>query len=119
MKLEFRKSIDEDIDELLMIQSQVFQEDLMKYEDFDTNPACETFEKLQENISKYDHYTILDSEINKIIGALDVRGNDERMHLDKLFIHEDYQGKGIGTSSMQFIEQHFQMSVFGRCIRRI
>ncbi|MEC0089621.1 GNAT family N-acetyltransferase [Paenibacillus macquariensis] len=45
--------------------------------------------------------------MNKIIGALDIRGNDERMHLDKLFNHEDYQSKGIGTSSMQFIEQQF------------
>ncbi|OAB32511.1 hypothetical protein PMSD_16105 [Paenibacillus macquariensis subsp. defensor] len=29
------------------------------------------------------------------------------MHLDKLFIHKDYQGKGIGISSMLFIEQQF------------
>ena len=107
MKLEFRKTIDEDIDILLKIQSQVFQDDLIKYEDFDTNPACETFEKLQDNIRKYQHYTILDSEIKGIIGAIDFRGDNERMHISKLFVHEEYQNKGIGTSSMLFIENQF------------
>ena len=59
MALIFRKSTMEDIEILLPIQKSSFQEDLEKYEDFETNPACETREKLAENIQKFHHFTIL------------------------------------------------------------
>jgi GNAT superfamily N-acetyltransferase len=105
MSLAFRKSTMEDIDILLSIQKDSFQEDLKKYEDLETNPACETFEKLAENIKKYHHFTILDAET--VIGAIDVRGNDERMHIDKVFISPFNQNKGAGTASIQFLEKLF------------
>lgn len=76
MALIFRKSGVEDIEILLPIQKSSFQEDLEIYEDFETSPACETSEKLAENIKKYHHFTILYDDT--IIGAIDVRGNDER-----------------------------------------
>ncbi|MBT2606386.1 GNAT family N-acetyltransferase [Bacillus sp. ISL-53] len=105
MSLVFRKSTMEDIKTLLPIQKASFQEDLEKYEDFGTNPACETPEKLEENIKKYHHFTILDGET--IIGAIDVRGNDERMHIDKVFIAPSIQNKGAGTAAIQFLEKLF------------
>ncbi|MCW9134130.1 GNAT family N-acetyltransferase [Bacillus paramycoides] len=101
----FRKSTMEDIEILLPIQKASFKEDLEKYEDFETSPACETFEKLAENIKKYHHFTILDRET--VIGAIDVRGNDERMHLDKMFISPFNQNKGAGTAAIQFLENQF------------
>lgn len=105
MALIFRKSTLEDIESLLPIQKASFQEDLEKYEDFETNPACETKEKLAENIKRYHHFTILDGDT--VIGAIDVRGNDERMHIDKVFISPESQNKGIGTASIQFLEEKF------------
>ena len=105
MALRFRKSTLEDIEKLLPIQKSSFQEDLEKYEDFETNPACETSEKLAENIKKYHHYTILYDDA--IIGAIDVRGNDERMHIDKVFISPTIQNKGIGTAAIHFLEEQF------------
>ncbi|OCA90335.1 hypothetical protein A8F94_00045 [Bacillus sp. FJAT-27225] len=105
MTIVFRKSVLGDIIHLLSIQKAAFQEDLEKYQDYDTNPACETPEKLAENIKKFYHYTILDGE--KIIGAFDVRGNDNRMHIDKIFIDPSIQNKGIGTSAIHFIEREF------------
>ncbi|WP_158582402.1 GNAT family N-acetyltransferase [Rummeliibacillus sp. POC4] len=105
MALAFRKSTVDDIEILLPIQKASFQEDLEKYEDFETNPACETFEKLAENIKKYHHFTILDEDT--IIGAIDVRGNDERMHIDKVFISPTSQNKGVGTAAIQFLEEKF------------
>ncbi|MEW4427777.1 hypothetical protein AB1I68_09950 [Paenibacillus pabuli] len=52
MPITFKKSTLEDIETLLLLQKAAFQEDLEKYEDFESNPACETYEKLAENISK-------------------------------------------------------------------
>lgn len=105
MSLLFRKSTVEDIESLLPIQKASFQEDLEKYEDFKTNPACETYEKLAENIKKYHHFTILDGQT--IIGAIDLRGNEERMHIDKLFIGPSNQNKGVGTDAILFLEKKF------------
>ena len=105
MTLIIRKSTLEDIEDLLMIQKASFQDDLKKYQDFETNPACETSEKLEENIQKYHHFTIL--EENTIIGAIDVRGNKERMHIDKVFITPSKQNKGTGTMAIQFLEKQF------------
>lgn len=105
MTIIFRKSVLEDINILLSIQKASFQEDLEKYQDYETNPACETPEKLAENIAKFHHYTILDG--GRIVGAIDVRGNDERMHIDKVFIDPFIQNKGIGTTAFQFLEEQF------------
>ncbi|PPA70331.1 GNAT family N-acetyltransferase [Jeotgalibacillus proteolyticus] len=105
MSLNFRKSAMEDIDRLLPIQRASFQDDLEKYEDFETNPACETAEKLTENIRKYHHFTILDGET--VIGAIDVRGNNERMHIDKVFISPGNQNRGAGTEAIRFLEKQF------------
>ncbi|WP_419392814.1 GNAT family N-acetyltransferase [Cytobacillus praedii] len=74
----------------------------MKYEDFETNPACETSEMLAKNIKQYHHFTIVDGET--INGAIDVRGNDERMHIDKVFISPFNQNRGVGTAVIQFLE---------------
>ncbi|PAF33813.1 GNAT family N-acetyltransferase [Paenibacillus sp. 7516] len=105
MFITFKKSVLEDIETLLLLQKAAFQEDLEKYEDFETNPACETYEKLAENIRKYQHFTILEKKT--IIGAIDVRGNDERMHIDKVFISPSNQSKGVGTAAIQFVESQF------------
>lgn len=50
MSLVFRKSTIDDVNALLKIQRASFQEDLEKYKDTETNPACETYDKLAENI---------------------------------------------------------------------
>ncbi|MGP3788297.1 GNAT family N-acetyltransferase [Paenibacillus sp. 1A_MP2] len=76
-----------------------------KYEDLDSNPACETYEKLADNIEKYHHFTILEGET--IIGAMDIRGNDDRMHIDKVFVSPLNQNKGAGTAAIQFLEEQF------------
>ncbi|WP_199880558.1 GNAT family N-acetyltransferase [Bacillus massiliglaciei] len=105
MPFIFRTSTLEDITALLAIQQAAFQEDLEKYEDFETSPACETPEKLEENIHTYHHFTILDGET--IIGAIDVRGHQEHRHIDKLFIAPSYQNKGAGTAAMEFLKNQF------------
>lgn len=105
MNLVFRKSQIEDLDELLYIQKLSFKEDLEKYKDYETNPACETYEKLLDNIKKFHHFTILEND--EIIGAMDIRGNDDRMHIDKIFISPNIQNSGIGTKSMNYLESIF------------
>lgn len=106
MQIHFRQSTFDDIPRLLSIQKAAFLEDLLRYEDFETNPACESFETLKDNIEKAHHFTIL-HEHRHIIGAIDIRGNNERMHISKIFVDPAIQNKGIGTYSMQYIESIF------------
>ncbi|GGH50365.1 acetyltransferase [Paenibacillus silvae] len=106
MDIYFRESVVEDAPTLLRIQKAAFKDDLLKYEDFDTNPACESIELLEYNIMNFHHLTI-EKNCNQIIGAIDIRRNKERIHINKIFIDQEIQNKGIGTYAMQHIESLF------------
>ncbi|WP_425466314.1 GNAT family N-acetyltransferase [Niallia taxi] len=41
------------------------------------------------------------------MGTIDVRGNKERMHIDKVFITPSKQNKSTGTMAIQFLEKQF------------
>lgn len=102
----YRPSNNQDIPELLEIQREVFEEDLQKYQDYDTNPACDTQGKMEKDIKNAHHFTILDRS-NHIIGAIDIRGDNERMHINKIFIRSEYQNSGIGTEAMNFVQKEY------------
>ncbi|WP_165980316.1 GNAT family N-acetyltransferase [Paenibacillus sp. FSL k6-2145] len=102
----YRPSNKGDIPKLLEIQKEVFEEDLQKYQDYDTNPACETWEKMIKSIEVAHHFTIFDRNDN-ILGAIDIRGNDERMHINKIFIKTECQNSGMGTKAMDFVQKKY------------
>ena len=87
---------------LLTIQKRAFAEDYNVYQDHDTSPVNETHEKLIENIVHSLHYTIWSNDT--VIGGIDIRKKENILLLDKLFIANEYQNKGIGTKIMKLME---------------
>lgn len=56
-----------------------------------------------------EHYSLVAVENEMIVGFGDI---DESGYIDRLFVHKDYQGKGIGTMICNRLEQ----AVSGRVI---
>lgn len=55
-----------------------------------------------------EHYSLVAVENEMIVGFEDI---DKSGYLDRLFVHEDYQGKGIGTMICNRLEQAVSGSV--------
>ncbi|GEM_PF-1439277 len=60
----------------------------------------------QWNRSFLEHYTLVAWEGGKIAGFGDI---DRTGYLDRLYVHKDFQGKGIATAICERLEQHFQV----------
>ena len=54
------------------------------------------------NLSLQEHYSIVAVENGIIVGFGDI---DKSGYLDRLFVHEGYQGQGIGTAICDQLEQ--------------
>ena len=55
-----------------------------------------------------EHYSLVAVENEMLVGFGDI---DKSGYLDRLFVHEDYQGKGIGTMICNRLEQAVSGSV--------
>lgn len=56
----------------------------------------------QWNLSLQEHYSVVAVENDRIVGFGDI---DKTGYLDRLFVHADYQRKGIATSICNQLEQ--------------
>ena len=57
------------------------------------------------NKSFLNHYTVVAVENGEFVGFGDI---DETGYLDRLFVHKDYQGRGIATAICEELEQAVQ-----------
>lgn len=60
------------------------------------------------NQSLQEHYSVVAVDDNIIVGFGDI---DKTSYLDRLFIHADYQGKGIATAICNHLEQAVQGNI--------
>ncbi|QCT75663.1 GNAT family N-acetyltransferase [Macrococcoides canis] len=73
----------------------------------DTNPFCETYDKFENSVLNDEHYTIYSE--GEILGAVVLKiANDSRIHIYKLFVKKNQQGKGIGTKTINLAEDIYQ-----------
>lgn len=106
MTLILTKSTQQEAPTLLAIQKQAFQADLLTYEDITSSPVNETLERLHFKIQQFEHFTIwVDKEI---IGGIDIRKlANSNYRLNRIFIADAFQNKGLGSQIMQLIEDKF------------
>lgn len=60
------------------------------------------------DLSLQEHYSIVAVENNVIVGFGDI---DKTGYLDRLFVHADYQGKGIATAICDQLEQFVEKNI--------
>lgn len=106
MNLTIKRTKEVEARRLLEIQTEAFAEDLKRYEDYDTNPVNESIERLLWKIAAFIHYTIWLGD--EIIGGADVRDLQENKYrLNRIFLSNEYQNKGLGSKIMELIESEF------------
>ncbi len=108
MSVSFKRTEIQDADSLVSIAIAAFHHDSILYPEIEIGgpPGYDSPVEMQQKIIENECYKILQNE--HIVGGIVVveKGNGH-YHLDLIFIHPDYHNHGIGTLSMQFIENTY------------
>lgn len=81
----------------------MFQPIYEKYQDHDTSPVFQTFERFNERLQTGDYFKILKDEL--LVGSVHVYPKSQGvMRLHMINILEEFQGKGIAQEVMSRIE---------------
>ncbi|QPQ31335.1 GNAT family N-acetyltransferase [Lysinibacillus sp. JNUCC 51] len=108
MELRLEKAIENDAQAIFDIQVKAFMPLLNKYEDYETNPANETIERVISRINQQNgsFYKILAD--NTLVGAIFVHWREEvQFWISPMFILPTHQGKGIAQKVINLIEGMF------------
>ncbi|MGL4336046.1 MAG: GNAT family N-acetyltransferase [Turicibacter sp.] len=108
MNIHLAKADNQDVEVILSVQIKSFRVLYEKYQDDLTSPAKETVEyilsRMEQTTTTY--YKIMADE--RMIGAIRIRELSEvRYQIAPIFIHPDYQGKGIAQIVMHKIEKMY------------
>lgn len=103
MEVLFEKANLDDVERLLEIQKDAFQEALILYEDYETSPAFESVEKITYKIQHHNYYKIIADR--EIVGGIHIYKKGEgHYYLNRIFVHPNYENMGIGRMAMTFVE---------------
>ena len=100
MEVTYRKAVKDDADLLIEIYNSSFYDDYVFYGEC---PAYgQTKEQMEQSFEDFTKYIILSDDIP--IGALSFKNEEEGCYyLGCLCVIPEYQGKGIGTKSFQYM----------------
>lgn len=107
MNIKLEKAVLEDAEKLLEIQKECFTPHLEKYQDFNTNPALVTLERIQWRIKNENFYKIISDKL--WVGSINIQKleGEGNYKLHVINILPDYQNKGIGQVAIQLAESLF------------
>ena len=88
------------------LQRIAFDRLLKVYEDFDTNPACESLDRIQAKLSRPFTYFYLIWQNDQIVGGIRVvdQHNGERKRISPLFVLPDFQDHGVAQAAIREAE---------------
>ena len=100
MEVTYRKAVKDDADLLIEIYNSSFYDDYVFYGEC---PAYgQTKEQMEQSFEDFTKYIILSDDIP--IGALSFKNEEEGCYyLGCLCVIPEYQGKGIGTKTFQYM----------------
>lgn len=92
---------------LQSLQQRAFAELLRTYEDVETNPACESVERIAEKLQQPFTYYYLIRQDARIVGGIRVvdQGEGKRKRISPLFVLPEYQNRGIAQAAIREAEK--------------
>ena len=94
-----------DASEILELQKLCYQREAELYDDFTIPPLTQSLSEIE---AEFTTKVFLKAEDNTtIIGSVRAFLEDGTCHIERLIVHPDYQGQGIGTSLLKAIEAYF------------
>ena len=98
-----RASID-DAEEIWRMQKLAFAELLEKYQDYDTNPACETLERVREKVyGRYYYFICLDGVNVGAICVVDKKDGSQK-RITPIFVMPEHRNNGFAQQAIQLCE---------------
>ncbi|MBD5084383.1 MAG: GNAT family N-acetyltransferase [Clostridiales bacterium] len=96
----------EEAEQLWQMQKTAFSELLEKYQDTDTNPACETPERVREKAAQPDSAFYWIKQDGEPVGGIRVvlRENESK-RISPLFVLPQYRNKGIAQQAIRLAEE--------------
>ncbi|MDN7245346.1 GNAT family N-acetyltransferase [Planococcus shenhongbingii] len=108
MEIKLVKAKESDAKSIFNLQVAAFQPLLEKYQDYDTSPANESVEKVASRIIRPDSEFFKIFVDGEFCGAIRVHWKEEsQFWISPLFIHPDFQGRGIAQEAMKLAEDSF------------
>lgn len=92
-----------DLEEILKLQYLAYQSEAQLVNDFNIQSLTQTLEELMDEYEKGVIYKAVDDK-EQIIGSVRGYVRDGTIHIGKLMVHPNFQGRGIGTSLLRHIE---------------
>lgn len=112
MNIELKKAGIPDAELLHKMQVKAFMPLLQKYEDYDTNPANETVERILQRLEQpfTDYYFIMFDNLE--VGGIRIMRLDggSRCKISPLFILPKHQGMGIAQETIRLVEEIYSPS---------
>ena len=94
-----------DLEEILDLQQICYQENAIRYNDFNISPLTQTIEALKND---FDNGIILKAIVaSNIVGSIRAFEKDNTCYIGRLIVHPKHQNKGIGSALLHNIEKAF------------
>lgn len=107
MQVELKLAKQTEAAEILALQKIAFRDMLQRYQDYDTSPANQTLEQMQQRCSQKDrkYYFIDVDDIH--VGVLSVtdRKDGSLKRLSPIFVLPQFQGHGYAQEAIRQIEK--------------
>jgi N-acetylglutamate synthase-like GNAT family acetyltransferase len=94
-----------DLEDILSLQKLAFQSEAKLFNDYSITPLTQSIESIEEDFKSNLYLKALYD--GKILGSIRAYEKENICYIGRLFVHPDYQNKGIGKSLMVHIEELF------------
>jgi ribosomal protein S18 acetylase RimI-like enzyme len=95
----------EDAEGILELQKLAYRSEAEIYDDFNIPPLRQTIEELRCELAA--KIVLKAVEDGRIVGSVRAWAKEGTCYIERLIVHPDFQGRGIGTSLMREIENRF------------
>ncbi len=101
--ISFQKAEIYDCKEIQQMQISAFAELLRKYRDIDTNPACESLDKIKSKMKSSTYYFILNNSVK--VGVIRIIQNQNSCRISPIFILPEFQNRGYAQEALIYAEK--------------
>lgn len=108
MEIKLVRANPDDAKELHAMQVEAFQKLLDKYQDFDTSPASESWEKVEARLQQeftYYYFICLGPQKVGAVRVIDKQEAGKNKRISPIFVLPEYQGKGIAQKAIRLCEE--------------
>lgn len=94
-----------DLHKIFELQKLAFMQEARLYNNYDIQPLTQTIEEIG---AEFKTKIFLKAETDSsIVGSVRANASENDCWVNKLMVHPDYQGRGIGRALLLEIEKHF------------